>query len=95
MVELGRGGGNADGKVRTVAFPLGAVEQRGFEVCAGATKSRIFLSLWEDSHGNFGKDWCCRFLLSMNTSKVAAFNLEFEMWVKSVGEMIPHELIPC
>lgn len=67
------------------------------EVCAGATKSRIFLCLWEKSHGNVGRDWYLQALVTHQpdppTLQAAGgvFNLGFEMWVKPVDKMIPHE----
>lgn len=44
-----------------------------------------------------GRVGTCRLLLPINTLQVlgVVFNLQFEMWVKSVDEMMPHELIPC
>lgn len=62
-MELGRGGGGCRCHSESCGFSSEGSWTKCSEVCAGATKSRIFLCLWENSHGNTGKDCTAAFVI--------------------------------
>lgn len=66
-MELGRGGGECRCHSESCGFSSEDSWTKCSEVCAGATKSRIFLCLWENSRGNFLVRIVLQLLLSINT----------------------------